>query len=29
MDYLVTQLTIGMPIHVYGDRIERPELFEV
>lgn len=29
MDYLVTQLAIGMPIHVYGDQVERSELFEL
>jgi peptidoglycan hydrolase-like protein with peptidoglycan-binding domain len=28
MDYLVTQFEVGMPILVYGDRVERTELFE-
>lgn len=28
MDYLATQLRIGMPIHVYGLDVERDDLFE-
>ena len=28
MDYLVSKLRIGMPVHVYGIDIERSELFE-
>jgi N-acetylmuramoyl-L-alanine amidase len=28
MDYLVTQLRIGMPIHVYGLDVDRSDLFE-
>lgn len=28
MDYLATRLAIGMPIHIYGDELERAELFE-
>lgn len=29
MDYLTTQLRIGMPIHVYGINVERAELFDI
>lgn len=28
MDYLATQIRIGMPIHVYGAEVERSDLFE-
>lgn len=28
MDFLVTQLAIGMPIHVYGDQVARSDLFD-
>jgi N-acetylmuramoyl-L-alanine amidase len=29
MDYLTTQLRLGMPIHVYGLNVERAELFDI
>jgi hypothetical protein len=29
MDYLSTQLSIGMPVHVYGVRVSRSDLFDL